>query len=209
MLRRKEFGMISRLQGSISTIDHHRITLDVHGVGYDVQVAHPEGYATEQLVTVYIYSHWNAESGPQLFGFSNTYEKELFSTLLDCQGIGPKLALNILSQMNPTDFITAITLNNIKLLSSLKGIGPKKAETIMVQLHDKIKKLDVSHAPAGNEQSNEFLISIKSVSDALSYLSYSRAEIASAMDFVKNNAVPSSTFDELMRKALAHLAKTK
>ena len=125
------------------------------------------------------------------------------------KGVGPKLAVGILCQLSPVDFITAITLNNSKLLSSLKGIGQKKAETMILYLQDKIKKLELPGQTLGSGQDAALLTNIKHVTDALTFLSYSRSEITNALDFLKTNATQTNTFDELMRKALAYLAKTK
>jgi Holliday junction DNA helicase RuvA len=133
--------MISQLTGTITTIKDHSIIMQVAGIGFDVAVASPSAFTSNKETTLFIFMDWNQENGPSLYGFANQEEKAVFSLITSCHGIGPKIALSMLQQMNPNQIIQAINSNDIKALSSVNGIGAKKAEQIVVHLKHKIEKL--------------------------------------------------------------------
>lgn len=196
--------MISLLQGLIKEIGPHYTVLNVNGIGFYVSVADEHAFVVEQKCELHIYFHWNTEAGPQLFGFTSKLAKTVFSLIISCPGIGPKIGLAALAQLSPEAFLQAILLNDIKALSSLHGIGTKKAEALVLCLKNKITKLDIgAHTGAEVGALKQF----KQVSDALSSLNYSRTEISGALEFVKNNSTDATKFDEMLRKALSYLAK--
>jgi Holliday junction DNA helicase RuvA len=198
--------MISLLHGVIKEVGSQSILLDVGGVGFTVFVPDEHAFTLGQKQEVHVYFHWNAEQGPQLFGFTSKLSKTVFSMIISCSGIGPKIGLAALAQLSPESFLQAILLNDIKTLSSLSGIGTKKAEALVVCLKDKVAKLD-SGITSGLGSEAGTLKHFKQVSDALSSLNYSRSEIAGALEFVKKNSTDTSKFDEMLRKALSFLAK--
>lgn len=200
--------MICRLKGTIVALEQWMLIVDVQGVGYGVQVAHPELYSPNQQITLTIFEHWNQETGPQLFGFGSPFERSVFMLLVGCSGIGPKIALNILAQISPADLVSTVLVADVKSLSSLKGVGPKKAESLILQLQDKVKKLESNQEVGSSEEHPILLTNLKSVSEVLSSLSYSRTEISQALDHLKSQATATSSFDELVRKALGFLAKS-
>ena len=87
------------------------------------------------------YMHWNQDNGPTLYGFNSILEKTVFLLIISCSGIGPKIGLAVLHHLEPATFVQAIIEENIKVLSSISGIGAKKAEQICVALKHKVAKL--------------------------------------------------------------------
>jgi len=200
--------MINHLKGSITAIEQNVVTIDVAGLGFGLAVCRPEQYTINQQAHLITYLHWNQETGPQLFGFSSTTERHAFTLILSCAGIGPKIALSILSQLSPQEFLTAITLADAQKLSSLKGIGLKKAESMIMQLQDKVKKL--TDAIPAIQEDNQTLSHIKNITDVLTSLHYSRQEIGHAIEHLKqNSSFVTAPFDDLLRRSLTFLAKQK
>ena len=140
--------MIARLQGTLLESEYTRCIIDVHGVGYDVQIPlstfdklpRPGEEATLWISTQV------REDAITLFGFAGKDEKKLFENLLDVSGIGGKLALAILSGMPLGSLCNAIVNGDIKLLSKISGVGKRTAERLVVELHDRIPKLGLSFA---------------------------------------------------------------
>jgi len=199
--------MIQSIHGTVRATEGSTITIEVSGIGFACQVTHPELYALNAPAALYTYFHWHQENGPQLFGFATTQERQLFGIILTCAGIGPKVALSLITQCPHNQLAAAIALGDVALLSSLKGIGLKKAESIVLQLQSKMKQYVPSEEKSDDRQS-QLLTQLKNVSDVLSSLNYSRQEISQAIDHLKTTAA-SSQFDELVRKALAYLSKAR
>ena len=132
-------------------------------------------------------------------------EKTTFLLIISCSGIGPKIGLAILNQLDPAIFLQAILEENIKTLSSISGIGAKKAEQICVALKHKVAKL-LKDQPSLTASSASLGV-WKDLMDTLSSLSYSPTEIKAAMNFLKESNLDSTTpLSQLLRKALAFLA---
>ncbi|MBT6529012.1 Holliday junction branch migration protein RuvA [bacterium] len=196
--------MISYLEGTVSHSEHDNITVLVNGVGYRVGIAQPHGYGTQQPIKIFIHTHWHQDNGPALFGFKLLEEKKLFESLISCSGIGPKMALGVLSEFAPAACIELVQAGDVKALSRVSGIGAKKAEHIIVQLRPKVAKLlDSGLAFAGDAN----LKNIRQLGQVLTSLNYSRQEILGATQYVQEEfRETQATFDILMRKALAYLA---
>lgn len=135
--------MIATLSGKILLKGLDRAVIDIHGVGYEVIVS-TDGVARlpEPGEAVFLYVHTNVrEDAITLFGFLEEEEKELFLILKTVSGIGPKLALAMLSGMRVNQICQAIGLGDIKRLTTLPGVGKKTAERICVDLKDKVSHL--------------------------------------------------------------------
>lgn len=134
--------MIAHLKGLLAekSVDH--VILDVNGVGYQVFVSQigisrlPE---TSQEASFHIYTHVR-EDQLTLFGFLTREEKTIFQRLLNVSGIGPKLAMTILSGLAPHDLVHAVVKEDLARISSIQGIGKRTAERIVVDLKDKFLK---------------------------------------------------------------------
>ena len=132
--------MIARLKGTIHHLDADRILVDVQGVGYEVHVSRTSFAALPvEGGTASLEIHTNVrEDALQLYGFATRDEKAMFLRLLQVSGIGPKVALSILSGLNPRDLAGAIARSDVKRLTAIPHVGKKTAERIVVELKDKI-----------------------------------------------------------------------
>jgi len=198
--------MIAHLKGTISHKSHQLLTVDVQGVGYAVSVHDDRLYKKEQEVALHIYMHWNQDNGPTLYGFDTALSKTVFSLIVSCSGCGPKIGLAVLVSMPPGHFLQVIATGDARALSQVNGIGPKKAELMIMQLKDKVAKVSLGDIHPAKQVG---LQNIKQVSQALAALHYKQFEIAVALDFInKNGSLEKSSFDDLLRQALSVLAKS-
>lgn len=131
--------MIAQLSGKLISKQPNTIIVDVNGVGYEVIIPLSTFYGLGDLqsdLTLKIHTHVREDS-LQLFGFKTGREKELFQKLISVSGIGPKLAITMLS-MPVTDLVPAITNNDLARLTMIPGVGRKTAERVVVELRDKV-----------------------------------------------------------------------
>jgi Holliday junction DNA helicase RuvA len=137
--------MIGKIKGQLTEINPDHLILDVNGVGYEI---HPHARALMDLQShfgepceLWIYTHVR-EDALQLFGFLSQYEKSIFLQLLKVSGVGPKLALNILSGAKATEVSTWIELGDSKALSQIPKVGKKTAEQIILTLQGKLVRVE-------------------------------------------------------------------
>jgi len=201
--------MISYVRGIVQSNFVGELTVipDNSGLGYSIQVANGVNYNIGTAVTLYIYSHWNQDQGLSLYGFDNLISKQIFKLILSCQGIGPKIGLAVLGQLSPQQFINAVNNSDLNLLSSVNGIGLKKAEQMVILLRAKTQKLilsgelDLAQAPGVVGYGRR-------LTDTLTALNYGPYEVAQAVQYVgKQAAQQELQFDGALRTALAFLAK--
>ncbi len=142
--------MIARLVGTLVEVQPDRVLLDVGGVGYDLAI--PLGTFTAlpaagHKATLFVHTHVR-EDAIQLFGFISKQEKLVFETLLTVSGIGPRVALSILSGLPLPELIGAIAAQNARLLTSIPGVGKKLAERLGVELKEKMAILGFGETSA-------------------------------------------------------------
>jgi Holliday junction DNA helicase RuvA len=146
--------VIAYLSGALLEKHLQRLIVDVNGVGYDVLVPLSTMYAIGEPgspVALRIYTHVR-EDALQLFGFATPLEQALFERLISVSGIGPKLALAVLSGIEPADLSRAIRSSDIARLTRIPGVGKKTAERLVVELKDRLPKADtVEPVPAAGE----------------------------------------------------------
>src|SRR5512137_7897 len=135
--------MIALLSGEPVLAGDRWVVIDVHGVGYQVQVTQP---ALQQLKdrheTVKLYTHMAVrEDAITLYGFLHQSELEMFRILINVTGIGPQIAMNLLSQIGIGEFAIAILNEDEKTLTRISGIGTKSAKRLILELRDKMKKI--------------------------------------------------------------------
>ena len=192
--------MIGSIRGEIIEKGDDHLLVDVNGVGYVI-------YAPTSLldrldggfVTLYTHLHVR-ETELTLYGFAEREELELFRTLLSVQGIGPKIALSILSHVPLETLRQAVAREEAALLARVPGIGPKKARQIVFALRDKIGIEDVWAAgPAITDADNEVIA-------ALTTLGYSVAEAQAALRALPQEA-RQEPVEEKVRMALSSLAR--
>ena len=195
--------MIAYLFGQIRDIRSGHITLVVNGIGFDLQIPQSYQFQIGSQVAFEVYTHSNQEQGAQLFGFNTVDERHIFTLVISCSGVGPKIGLAVLSSLTPALFISAVMTGDIKTLSSIDGIGRKKAESMIMQLKDKVAKFALS----GTEQVSHSAQSVKQVSDVLDSLGYTRQEVTGALERLRGDGMLDVSFDEMLRKSLGYLAK--
>jgi Holliday junction DNA helicase RuvA len=192
--------MIAHLRGRLLSKHPNQAIVEASGVGYEVTISIPTFSALPALgseVSFFIYTHVR-EDVLALFGFLQPEDKQLFEKLLSVSGIGPKLAITILSGMAADAMVAAIKGNNVAALTRIPGIGKKTAERMVLELRD---KLDSFGAPAAIAVSpvEEDVVS------ALVNLGYHRGLVEKTLGQLAKSSEES--FDTLFRKSLAALAK--
>ncbi|HSX34460.1 MAG TPA: Holliday junction branch migration protein RuvA [Candidatus Saccharimonadales bacterium] len=190
--------MIATLTGVVAEKTMDAVVLDVSGVGYGVLVA-SEDYnrlGAGDLVKLYIYEHIR-EVSHDLFGFLRTETKDLFELLLGVNGVGPKMALSVLSIGNTGEVRQAIAGGDTKTIQRANGVGKRVAERIVVDLKDKVGLAGVDLSTTGMLQS-EHAISQDEAAEALIILGYSPQDAAKALSDVD----PALPTEERIRLAL-------
>lgn len=196
--------MLSHIEGIVQPVDQNEVLVQVGAFGLSFSVPNSAAFEPGKSAKIFAYMHWNAENGPSLFGFATALDKTIFQLVISCSGLGPKIALAVLSDLGPQLFLEAISKGDEAALSQVSGIGAKKAEQMIVQLKHKVAKL----LKSGIEiQASSALHDWNNMSQVLESLSYSRPEINAALGYVQENAQPNASFDQLMRQALSFLAK--
>lgn len=198
--------MIKMLKGFVVRRDEYSVTIvpEGCGIGFDVAVVQPALFESGKTVELYTHMHWNQENGPSMYGFSSAQERDFFVLIIGCSGIGPKIALAILEQIDIADFVRAIQTGDGLSLSKLKGIGLKKAEQLILQLKNKID----SFSCAQEIKTSGAHKHVKQLSDVLQSLSYSRVEIQQAVTHVRETVTDETiAFEVCLRKALLFLSQ--
>jgi Holliday junction DNA helicase RuvA len=194
--------MIAHLRGKLISKHPNQAIVEAGGVGYDVAITIPtfsDLPAAGSEVALHIHTHVR-EDAIGLFGFLRADEKQLFEKLITVSGIGPKLAITILSGMPTGEMVGAIRANDYARLTRIPGIGKKTAERMCVELRDKLEGFDAAPAAAPVSVVEEDVIS------ALTNLGYQRALAEKAVE----RAVASAgreNFDAMFRAALRVMAK--
>lgn len=197
--------MFSAITGTIATIKPQAII--VHAAPFHFEFLTPQPYIFElgAQTMLHTYLHWNQEQGPALFAFASEFEKETFLLVISCSGIGPKMGLAVLAKLEPAIFLQAIAAQDLKVISSVSGIGLKKAEQMCLHLKDKVDEIIQKNPTLATGALSAF----KDVQDTLTSLNYSPLEIKTVLQKIKTDATlpANAPFDLLLRKALTHLAK--
>lgn len=195
--------MIAHLRGKLISKQPNQAIVEAAGVGYDVTISIPtfsDLPAVGTEVALFIHTHVR-EDALALFGFLRAQEKQLFEKLISVSGIGPKLAITILSGMQAEAMVAAIKGNNVALLTRIPGIGKKTAERMVLELRDKLEGFGVAAQAAAASPVEEDVVS------ALVNLGYNRALVEKAVSRMDKSNGAGQSFDALFRRALADLAK--
>jgi len=195
--------MIAHLRGKLLAKRPNQAIVETGGVGYDVTISVPtfsDLPAAGSEVALHIYTHVR-EDVIALYGFFRAPEKALFEKLITVSGIGPKLAITILSGMAADEMMGAIRQNDLARLTRIPGIGKKTAERMVLELRDKLpaQSEEAVAMPARNVMEEDVL-------SALTNLGYQRAVAEKAVMVVARNG-SSGSFDSMFREALAILSK--
>src|SRR5438105_11357109 len=196
--------MIAHLRGKLLAKHPNQAVVETGGVGYDVVISVPtfsDLPAVGSEVALHIHTHVREDS-IALYGFLRPAEKQLFEKLITVSGIGPKLAITILSGMPADEMVGAIRGNDVARLTRIPGIGRKTAERMVLELRDKLPSEGISAAaPVATISPVE-----EDVLSALVKLGYQRAAAERTLATVSRNGKGGS-FELLFREALAALSK--
>ena len=191
--------MISFLVGIIEEKSDSTLTLDVNGVGYELGISRStylslpaEGERAKVLTFMSV-----REDGVSLFGFATKEEKELFLKLTSVSGIGPRVAIGILSGMPISELIKSILQGDLRSLSAIKGLGKKTAERLCLELKDKLSPVGVLSENEKTFDSDEDAVAL--ATDTLISLGVNKNE---AYNLAKSNAGPNATAEEIISKSL-------
>lgn len=198
--------MIARLKGVLLEKNPSRVVVDVAGVGYNVQVPLSTFYGLGESgasVVLRIHTHVR-EDVIALYGFATPLEQELFERLIAIGGVGPKLALAVLSGIEPAELIRAVRIQDVARLTAIPGIGKKTAERIGLELKDRLpaalQAVEPPTAASAGDQMRDDLVS------ALLNLGYQRAAADKAVDKVLKST-PAVDFERALKETLRTLLK--
>jgi holliday junction DNA helicase RuvA len=191
--------MYAYLEGKFTMKNPAQVYVDINGVGYEVNISlntysHIQSSASGKLFT-YLQIK---EDGHTLFGFFDKGEKDMFIQLISVSGIGATTARMMLSHLKPDEVSIAIQQGNVRLLESIKGIGKKTAERLVLELRDKVTKLESIMqvtALAGNSIQQDAL-------NALISLGIARPQAETAIKKITATETNNSNLEELIKKAL-------
>ena len=196
--------MIGSLRGKLIEKRPNQILVDINGVGYQVQIPLSTFASLGALhaeTSLLIHTHVR-EDQLTLYGFVTAREKQCFELLISASGVGPSLALKILSGMSIEELVPAIRKGDLAQLVKIPGVGRKTAERIVVELRDKLVVIDV---PDAGKQSTRSQLE-EDVASALSNLGYDTKSVERAIE--KSRATSGADFEKLLRSALQILGSS-
>lgn len=204
--------MIGRLRGILVEKQPGDALIETGGVGYEVDIPYTTFFRLPELgQEAVLYTHLAVrEDAQQLYGFAAKSERELFRLLIRTSGVGPKLALAILSGLEADAFIRVVEDNDADALVRIPGVGKKTAERLLIEIRDRVRKLEKAPATSGREEAVSELPGIASVEStpleeaeaALIALGYRPQEAGRALNAVSEEGM---TSQELIRLALRNM----
>ncbi len=197
--------MIAHLRGRVLEKHPNRLIVDVNGVGYDVAVPLSTFYGLGEAgsdIALRIHTHVR-EDALSLFGFATRLEQELFERLIGVSGIGPKVALAVLSGIEPADLVSAILRSDLARLTAIPGVGKKTSERIVLELKDRLPRLPETTADGVQAAPSVLRDDVLS---ALMNLGYHKPLAEKAVDAAAK-ALPGADFEKTLRQALRELAR--
>jgi Holliday junction DNA helicase RuvA len=202
--------MIAALTGRLTVKAPTHVTLDVQGVGYEVFIPLSTFYGLPDVnepASLSIHTHLR-EDAIQLFGFLTSEEKQAFVLLTGVSGIGPKLALSVLSALSVPDFVSAVQAGDIDKLATVPGIGKKSAGRIALELKEKVERLQPALTQAAAQTSSWPADGV--YDDALSALvnlGYRPADVKERLKRLAQAGPATRSLKDLIREALKDLAR--
>ena len=194
--------MIAFLKGRLAHKDPTFVIVEVNGVGYHVHISLQTFSEVKDLETIQLFTHLAIrEDAHVLYGFSKESERRLFQQLISVSGIGPGTAIVMLSYMNSNELKSAIVQENAAALQSIKGIGGKTAQRVIIDLKDKLKKesWEETHSTVSAGPNN---ILRREALSALLTLGLPKAVAEKSVDTVLKNSGNTITLEDLVKQAL-------
>ncbi len=201
--------MIAHLRGTLLDKKPGQVTLEVGGDGYKSLIPLSSYYELDgegATVSFRIHTHVR-EDALALFGFLTEIEEMLFQRLLSVAGVGPSLALKVLSGLEPSDLVDAIRNSDLRKLGSIPGVGKKTAERLVVELKEKMPEMPVrvGKSASGTEASSPEIALRDDLVSALVNLGYQRGQVdEAARDMLKDD--PNPSFEKALKGALRRLS---
>jgi Holliday junction DNA helicase RuvA len=201
--------MIASLTGRLAFKAPTHLVLDVHGVGYEVLIPLSTYYGLPNLsesTSLSVHTHVR-EDAIQLFGFLTSQEKDAFVLLTSVSGVGPKLALSLLSALPVPSLVSAIRSGDVEKLTTVPGIGTKSAGRLVLELKDKVEKLHAGVASAHELPSYGQDAIFDDALSALVNLGYRPQDAKDALKQVKKSNAESIALKDMIRESLKELAR--
>jgi Holliday junction DNA helicase RuvA len=195
--------MIDFLKGEVVELSENSLVLAANGVGYRVTISKATVETLRDqtgLVKIYTHLHYTPND-LALYGFATPEERHLFELLISVSGVGPKVAMGILSATTPQYFAEAVLQNRRDLLEGLKGVGRKTAERLIVELKEKITKIPLRGEPALAPSTTQEELAIRALTRSLGF-----SETEARRAVARAKATGATTTEELVKKALALLS---
>jgi Holliday junction DNA helicase RuvA len=200
--------MIAYLHGTLAYKSTDRIIIDVHDIGYEVEIStqtYEQLPSQDEVLKLLIYHHIT-DNDQRLFGFFTKDEKQLFELLITVKNVGPKLGLTILSGLPANQIIDAIVQSDKTVLTQITGIGKKTAQRMILELTDKMGKVAVSSLD-GNGRSAVSNQTKEETISALQGLGYRKDDAQGAVQAVSRGIADDASVEVLLRKALDRLKR--
>ncbi len=201
--------MIASLTGRLAFKAPTHLILDVHGVGYEVFIPLSTYYGLPNLsesISLSVHTHVR-EDAIQLFGFLTSQEKDAFVLLTSVSGVGPKLALSVLSALPVSNLVSAIQSGDVEKLTTVPGIGNKSASRLVLELKDKVGKLHPGLAPTSDSPRQGQDAVFDDALSALVNLGYRPQDAKEALKQVKKSNAESIVLKDMIRESLKELAR--
>ena len=201
--------MIAFLVGTIEEKYENVLVMDVNGVGYELLISNNTLVAlpnVNETTKVLTYLHVK-DDGVALYGFATPEEKSIFMKLITVSGVGPKMAITILSGMKISDLIVAITREDVSLLSKIKGLGKKTAERVCLELKDKINATGFETDLFNYKDNIGNFINENALKDAVDTLIALGVNKNEAYGLARANAGDGATAEEIIWKVLRQLGR--
>ena len=200
--------MIGSLHGQLAEKQPSRLVVDVQGVGYELQVPLSTFYGLGEVgsdVSLRVHTHVR-EDALALFGFATRLELDVFERLITISGVGPRLALAVLSGIEPPELVRAVRVGDVVRLTKIPGVGKKTAERIGLELKDRLPasldvEMDTDEVDTTDGDLRDDVLS------ALLNLGYHRQLAERAVDVALTSASAPEGFERVLRQALRELAK--
>ena len=207
--------MLYYIRGELVLLEAGCAVIDAGGVAYKMAISQnsydalPKIAFRKEPVQATLYTHLSVrEDGIELYGFASTEELSAFKLLISVSGVGPKVALSVLSLLSPEKFALAVCTEDKKTISKASGVGPKTAARIILELKDKLSASalpdNINTASYNNISSNENRSNLSEAIDALVVLGYSRQEALMALKDIDTATLP---LEDIIRQALKKLIR--
>lgn len=190
--------MYAFFKGKIDNLNKDRIIIEVNDIGYEIYMPESEIFTLNigEMVKIYTYLHVR-EDDMRLFGFKSNEGLEFFKKLITVSGVGPKVALGIISNVDTESLCVAIATENIAALKSVPGIGPKMAQKIIFELKDKVLKEQTDNIKIKTKDVN--IKNIEEAMTALEVLGYTQKQIK---EVINRLDVAEDSVETIIRKVL-------